>query len=152
MSAKLPISSFSEELIATILFIARYAGLALNRQSDPLTKGKMTLPQFFTLDLLNTKKTLKMKDIAGALCVSLPAATGMVKRLVGIKMVKRVYDNNDRRLVFIALTEQGIKTIARAKLARKKIIEEIFGNLSDGERKEYLKIIRKIKDNLHEKK
>ncbi|MCK4918005.1 MAG: MarR family transcriptional regulator [Candidatus Omnitrophica bacterium] len=152
MSDKLSISSFSEELISTIPFIARYVGLALNRQSDPLTKGQMTLPQFLTLDLLNSNKTLMMKDIAGALYVSLPAATGMVKRLVGMKMVKRVYDKNDRRVVFISLTESGIKIIVRAKLARKKIIEEMFGNLSDKERKIYLKIIQKIKNNLYEKK
>ena len=93
-----------------------------------------------------------MKDVAGALHVSLPAATGMVKRVVGMKMVKRVYDKNDRRVVFISLTELGVKTIVKAKLARKKIIEEIFGNLTDKERSFYLKIIQKIKNNLYEKK
>lgn len=151
MPKKITISQFSEEIVKIIPHIARMSRFALDRDSDPLTEGKITLPQYLALDILSTKGSMKMKDIAGALGVSLPAATGLVSRIVSMKMAKRVYDKNDRRVIYISLTPAGKKTIGQIRLARKKIVEKVFEDLSDKEREIYLNIIRKVKKSLYEK-
>jgi DNA-binding MarR family transcriptional regulator len=138
---KQTISSFAKELFKLIPHIVR--GM-FSRQADVLGQGKITLPQFFSLDLLDSRGPLKMKDIAEELNISLPAATGLVNRLVILKLVKRVYDAKDRRVIYITLTSKGKEMIAEIRAKRIKAIEQIFGQLTDKERSDYLKILRKL--------
>ncbi|MDP8289875.1 MAG: MarR family transcriptional regulator [Candidatus Susulua stagnicola] len=145
------ISRFSEDLSETITYVQRLANSMLKKRSDILFQGKITVPQYVALEALNTDKPLKMKDIAKILKISLPAVTGLVGRLVAIKLAKRVYDSGDRRVIFIVLTSKGRKILEQTKLTRKKIISEIFGVLSEEERQVYLGILQKIKKSFYDK-
>ncbi|MCF7908872.1 MAG: MarR family transcriptional regulator [Candidatus Omnitrophica bacterium] len=145
------IKQFSQELTESISYIQRMARILLRERSDALIQGKVTMPQYLSLELLSNHGVLKMKDIAKALNISLPAATGLVNRLVKMKLVERVYDQEDRRVIFVELTSEGKKTTDETKLARRKIIEEMFGGITDEEREIYIRIIRKVKSNLNEK-
>tara|TARA_B100000315_G_C14364230_1_gene489863 strand:- start:47 stop:514 length:468 start_codon:yes stop_codon:yes gene_type:complete len=145
------LSQFSQELTQTISQIWRLSRAMLKNKADPFVKGLLTFPQYIALDFLSSAGSLKMKDLAKALHVSLPAATGLVSRLVSMKMVKRKLDSSDRRVIYIEITKVGQKGVENVKSARKKMIEQIFANLSDSERRTYLKIIRKVRKNLYEK-
>jgi len=145
------IQQFSQELTESISYIQRMARTLLKQRSDVLIQGKVTMPQYLSLELLSNRGRLKMNAIARSLNISLPAATGLVNRLVKMKLVKRTYDKLDRRVIFIDLTKEGKKTTERTKLARRKIIEEMFGGISEEERKTYIEIIRKVKESLNEK-
>lgn len=145
------ISHFSEELAKTLARIYRFSQVLLKTHADPFIKGTITFPQYIMLDLLATRGPLKMKDIAKAQQITLPAATGMVDRLVTLKMARRIPDENDRRVIFIAITQSGKKVLENVKNARKKIIEQMFSGLSDSERKAYLAIIKKVEKKMHEK-
>ena len=151
MVKKTQISKFSEELSQTIIYIQRLASSMLKRRADALIQGKITFPQYIALEVLDTAKPLKMKNIAKVLRISLPAATGLIGRLVVMKMAKRTYGEEDRRVIFISLTAGGRRVINQTRTARKKIISEIFGVLSEGERQTYLEILRKVKRTFHEK-
>ena len=145
------ISRFSEDLSETITYVQRLANSMLKKRSDILFQGKITVPQYVALEALNTDKPLKMKDIAKILKISLPAVTGLVGRLVAIKLAKRVYDSGDRRVIFIVLTSKGRKILEQTKLTRKKIISEIFSVLSEEERQVYLGILQKIRKSFYAK-
>lgn len=145
------ISRFSEELVETITYVHRLANSMLKRRADVLFQGKITFPQYVAMEVLNSDKPLKMKDIAKILRISLPAVTGLVNRLAVMKLARRIYDDRDRRVIFIVLTDKGKQVIKQTKAARKKIISEIFGALNEGERQTYLEILRKIKKTFYEK-
>lgn len=145
MSRKTQISKFSEELVETITYVHRLANSMLKRRADVLFQGKVTFSQHVALEALNSDNPLKMKNIAKVLKITLPAVTGLISRLVVMKLAKRVYDKSDRRVIFIVLTDKGKKTIEQTRAVRKKIIAEIFGVLSAGERQTYLGILQKIK-------
>ncbi len=145
MAKKTQLLRFSEELVQTITYVHRLANSMLKRRADALFHGKVTFPQYVALEVIDAEKSLKMKDIAQALKTSLPAVTGLINRLVAMKMAKRTYDSGDRRVIFISLTDEGKRIIAQTRTARKKIIAEIFSVLSEGERQTYLKILGKIK-------
>ena len=151
MSKKTQILKFSKELDQTIGYIHRLVSSVIKRRTDALMQGEITFPQHIALEVLSVEKSLKMKAIAKALRTSLPAATGLINRLVAIKMVERIYDINDRRVIYIALTPRGKGTLERIRKTRRKAIEEIFGVLSEGERQTYLGILCKIKRTFHEK-
>lgn len=145
------ISKFSEELVGSISYIQRMARAMLKKRSDVLIQGAVTMPQYLTLEFLNTRGALKMKEIARYMYISFPAASGLIDRLVSLKLVKRVYIKKDRRVIFIELTPQGKKIAETTVATRKKVIEDIFGCLTDSERETYLSIIRKIKLGFNEK-
>jgi len=151
MSKKIQISKFSEELVETITYVHRLANSMLKRRADALFQGRITFPQYVALEVLNADKPLKMNNIAKILKISLPAVTGLVSRLVTMKLAKRIYDQRDRRVILVTLTPKGKRIIEQTKAARKEIISDIFGVLSEAERQAYLGILRKIKRTFHEK-
>ena len=147
--AKHSLELFSNEMARLLPHVIR--GMTKN-QSDALGRGKITVPQYLLLDLLNTHELLKMKDIAGELNITLPAATGLVNRLHLIKMIKRIYDKNDRRVIYIELTAGGKETIKQVSSQRQKAIQEVFVNLTESERNSYLSILKKLKGILNNEK
>ena len=143
------LESFSSEMARLLPHVIR--GMIKN-QSDALGCGKITVPQYLLLDLLNTHELLKMKDIAGELNITLPAATGLVNRLHLMKMIKRIYDKNDRRVIYIELTAGGKETIKQVSSQRQKAIQEVFVKLTESERNSYLSILKKLKGILNNEK
>ena len=137
------LSFFTEELMKNIMLIRRGIMKTFFRLSG---LGKFTIPQFSSLLLIESSGDLKMKDIAKELNISLPAATGMINRLYKIGMVKRVFDEKDRRIIRITLTPRGKAIIENMRNQHKKMIENVFGKLTKKERADYLKIVRKIKN------
>lgn len=136
------LSSFSEEISKILPYLMR--GM-FKKGFDVMGFGKITIPQFMTLDILDFYKTIKMKDIAKILNISLPATTGLVGRLHKIGMIKRIYDKKDRRVIYISLTPRGNQAVKKVRIDRKKMIENLFSKLTEKERENYLKILRKLK-------
>ena len=141
------ISLFSRELSDLLPYLIR--GM-MRRYTDALGKGLISLPQFISLDLIDSHGPMKMKDIAKELNISLPAATGMIDRLYHLELVKREFDPKDRRVIKIVLTPRGRKILKNTKENRKKAIEEVFSGLSAKERRDYLNIVRKVKNIMYE--
>lgn len=138
---KTSLSQFSEELLRIMLTIHKGAN---RMRADFLTRGNITIPQYLVLDLLTSGGQAKMKKIAQGLGISLPAATGLIARLVSMSMVQRTHNVKDRRVIYITPTAKGKKTADEIKSKRRKTIEDIFGKLTEQERRTYLKILRKV--------
>ena len=147
------IKEFVKEIIQILPIIAKKF---LRLSEDVLSKGKITLPQLLILDFLLRQKDVKMKDIAKFLEVTTANATGLVDRLVRDKYINRVYDKNDRRVIKLELTKKGKDLIDNINKKREKIFIKIFSQLSQKDRDDYLRIVKKIKEiletiNLNEK-
>ncbi len=120
------------------------------RQSNELYKGKITLPQFLILEVLNREGEQKMSALAAIMCVSTAAVTGLVDRLVKYNYVVRVFDPADRRIIRIKLTAGGLSLVRKVTQQRRQMILSIFGKISDTGRKDYLRILMQIKEILNQ--
>jgi len=140
------IAVFADEVSKIIPHIIR--GI-VRKQGDPWGLGKITIPQYLSLDLINQHKSLKMKDIAKELNVSLPAASGLINRLYTLGMVKRLYDNKDRRVIYIEITPKGRKIVDQVYAHRKKALKDTFSKLTKEERSQYLNLLKRIKTTLY---
>jgi DNA-binding MarR family transcriptional regulator len=143
------LTSSSKEISSIIPYIIR--GM-LKRQADALGKGKITIHQYITLELLTNNESVKMKDIAKELNITFPAATGLVNRLHRMGMVKRAPGENDRRVIYITSTGKGREIVKQVRSHRQKAIQEVFGGLTEKERTDYLRIIKKVKNILYPEK
>lgn len=138
---KKEMSDFAEEVVSLLPKLMRGV---FKKHADYLGKGTITIPQYLCMNLILVKGSIMMKEIASGLHISLPAATGLVDRLYIMGLIKRAYDDSDRRIIKIVLTEKGKGIVNQVKEQRKSAVIDVFSQLSESERSQYLKILRKI--------
>lgn len=93
----------------------------------------ITMPQLKVLLLLHLDGTARMTDLASALDVSMPSATGILDRLVQRGLVVRGADPADRRVVTCALSEDGARQVAALWEASWGLERQILSRLSPRE-------------------
>lgn len=148
MSSQDTVVGFSRRLMEVMPQVMR--GF-LRTQTDALTKGQITAPQYLVLDMIAVAGPMKMTDIARELSVSLPALSGLVNRMYKMKLVKRMYPEKDRRVIRIDITIKGRNLVILIASQRRKMFEKIFSELTERDRGEYLRIILKIREILYKK-
>lgn len=118
----------------------------LKNQTIDFYKVKLTFPQCFMLDMLDRSGELNMTDLAKSMNVTTAAMTGVADRLVRDSYVVRASDPKDRRVIKIRLTVKGKKAVRMIHEHRRQMLLKLFGVLSVSERKEYLRLLTKIKE------
>jgi DNA-binding MarR family transcriptional regulator len=118
----------------------------IRRSTQELYKGKITLPQLLILAFLEEQGESRMTDLARFMKVSTAAMTGIVDRLVRYGYLLRVYDPKDRRTIKVRLNSRGLELIKKIAQQRRKMVISIFGQISEAEREEYLRILTRIHD------
>ena len=89
-----------------------------------------TMSQLKVLLCLYIDGPYRMRDLADAIGVSTPTATGIVNRLVRRGAIIRKHDTEDRRVVTCQLSIQGDQEIAALWMAKYDIYQQLFGTLS----------------------
>ena len=146
---ELTVSEFADRVSELMPLISREF---VKHQLMEFDKLKMTMPQFFVLDLVNRQGEAKMSDLAKFINVTTAAMTGIVDRLVKGGYAARVSEPGDRRIIKVKLTAKGSKAVRDMLQKRKEIIIKMFGFISQEEREEYLKILAHIHEHLREEK
>jgi len=106
-----------------------------------------TYSEFEVLKFVQNKKDITMKSISDHLHIKPPSVTPMVDSLIKRGNLKRIQGTGDRRVIYITLTQKGEKSLQKKYKNVHKIIEKIFGELNDKDKKNLIKIFERI----HEK-
>jgi DNA-binding MarR family transcriptional regulator len=124
----------------------------LLRVLDPLLDAEgITVPQAMTLKSLKDHVQMcKMSDLAASRFLTPAAATGIVDRLIHLGLVQRHFDQKDRRVILLALTERGEATLAKVEHALQQLMLGFFRRISESERAASLRMFRKLKEYLNE--
>ncbi len=85
-----------------------------------------------------------MLDIARYLCVTPPATTLLIDSLVKEKLIVRILDEHDRRIVRIDLTRKGDRFIARGIQGKEDSLKKLFSVLNGEERARMAALLEKI--------
>ena len=137
------ISEFADRLDEIVPVMMK--GFARHQVSE-LYKGKVTLPQFLILDFLNRESEAMMTDLARFMEVTTAAMTGLVDRLVKYGYVLRGVEPGDRRIIKIKLTAKGKDLVEKVNYQRRQVVIKVFGKISERDRENYLRILKKIRD------
>jgi len=95
-------------------------------------------------------ETKKMSEIANTLGVTFGTPTVTIDRLIKKGYVIRQRDEEDRRQVFISLSESGVNVFKSIVQLRNKIAEKIFGVLDIEERKALIDILSTLNSHFDE--
>lgn len=113
-------------------------------ENNYLTRGQITLPQFWALGYLGGNGKSKMNNLAKHLKISPAATTGLIDRLIAQKLVIRTADSGDRRIVWIELTAKGRGIIKSINKQKTETLIKVFGKIHPKDREHYLNILQQV--------
>lgn len=105
-------------------------------------KHDLTFSQAEVLCFIGPSGKETMKNIAGYLKISPPSATEIVAEMDKKGLVKRKNDKNDRRVVFIVLTDMAKKLFVLLSKRKDIILKKMISKLNEKDCKSLERIIR----------
>ena len=143
------IDRFGQRMVALLPQMLR--GFA-RRESNYLSRGKITIPQLGTLEYLSARRESPMNELARHLGVTRPAVTGLVDRLIAQGLVNRQGDPRDRRVVRVHLTPKGRRVLDNIWSQKRRMLQQVFGRISPADRSQYLGTLERVVEILSEER
>jgi DNA-binding MarR family transcriptional regulator len=107
-------------------------------------EGELSLSQYHLLEPLIDDERLATCELALAAEVSAPTATRMLTGLEREGLVARASCSTDRRVVHVALTDDGRARVLAKRARGEARRAEIFASLSPGERREAARLLERL--------
>ena len=95
-------------------------------------------------------KPLPILEIASRTITVVPGITGLIDRLERAGFVNRLRCEKDRRVIYVALTDQGTRTLADLNEPLIALHRKLLGHLSQAELKELIRLLEKVREPLCE--
>ena len=93
-------------------------------------------------------KPLPILEIASRTIAVVPGITGLIDRLEQAGFVNRLRCEKDRRVIFVALADQGMTTLSALDEPLSALHHKLVGHLSRGELKELIRLLEKVREPL----
>lgn len=106
----------------------------------------LTSPQIQLLQFLENDGPLKMSEIAARLEITLGGVTSLANRMEKAHLIERRRSEEDRRVVRLAITEEGKSLLNDLSIARNRALGDYFSKLSANEVQELERLCRKMLD------
>lgn len=109
----------------------------------------LTPAQYNILRILRGEgQPLPILEIAKRTVTIVPGITGLIDRLEQAGYVRRERCENDRRVIFVALTDKGAKALADLDKPVLALHEKLMGHLSRAELKQLSRLLEKARERL----
>ncbi len=111
----------------------------------------LTIAEINTIVVIGNEKMRSMSEIANMLGVSFGTPTVTIDRLIKKEYVERKRDiGDDRRQVFIKLSQKGMEIYNSVMELKGKVAEKIFGILTAEERQTAISILSKVNNSFND--
>jgi len=142
LKKKRPFESPEEE---ALLSVVRTSDQLQIRSARLLREHGLTPSQYNILRILRGEgKPLPILEIASRTITVVPGITGLIDRLERAGFVHRLRCEKDRRVIYVALTDRGTKTLADLDEPLLALHRKLMGRLSQGESKELIRLLEKV--------
>ena len=96
------------------------------------------------LFLLTTEGPMAMGRLADQLDASMPSVSGIVDRMVSHRLVERLRDDDDRRLVVVRATSAGHAAVEEIDMVRRRQLARVLEMLEPSEQEAALRVFRRM--------
>jgi len=110
----------------------------------------LTNDQHYLLRYIYRQKRCTPTELADAFSVQKSAITAIINRLVEKKLIKRTQDVDDRRVIYLTLTDQGEILFEKTEAKIFKLVESIITKFDQQEIESFLKMYGKLAEILKE--
>ena len=106
----------------------------------------LTPSQYNVLRILRGEgKPLPILEIASRTITIVPGITGLIDRLEQSGFVNRLRCEKDRRVIYVALTDHGMSTLAKLDEPLGDLHQKLLGHLSRAELNEFIRLLEKVR-------
>lgn len=145
MTEHISTSPHDPERVALIEKELRYiAGIVKQKGREMLNNYTITPPQFVALQWLFEHGDMTIGDLSNKMYLAFSTTTDLVDRMENNKLVVRVRDEKDRRVVRIHLLEEGERIIAEVIKKRQDYLANILANFDREETRNLADLLNKL--------
>ena len=137
-------SQDAQRALDVFIKLSRAADAVETRINCHLAKAGLTVSQFGVLEALHHLGPMCQRDIARKILKSSGNITMVIDNLAKRDLVRRERDKQDRRMVFVHLTDAGKKRIEELFPKHVAIVEREIGVLSPDEQDQLQALCRKV--------
>ncbi|AHN22809.1 MarR family winged helix-turn-helix transcriptional regulator [Lysinibacillus varians] len=128
------VTKHSPETVATVEKELRYiAAIVKQKGREIVSQYTITPPQFVALQWLEELGDITIGDLSNRLYLAFSTTTDLVDRMEKNELVKRVRDENDRRVVVVHLLEKGERIIQEVIEKRQQYLQEMLVGFTEQE-------------------
>lgn len=121
-----------------------FSKMILSVGDEILKERGITTTHIKVMYIVKKHKKINITELGKMLSSPKPNVTSWTNKLVVMNLVQRVFNENDRRIIYISLTDEGEKFMQFYKEALMKSFEEKLWKLDD----EDLKLFKGTLDNM----
>jgi DNA-binding MarR family transcriptional regulator len=148
LKKKRPFESPEQEAAVSLM---RTADRLQIRFARLLREHGLTPSQYNVLRILRGEgRPLPILEIASRTITVVPGITGLIDRLEQAGFVNRLRCEKDRRVIYVALTDGGAKTLADLDEPFVALHRKLLGHLTQAELKEFIRLLEKVREPLAE--
>lgn len=114
------------------------------RGDEKISEMPITISQLRTLSAFHEDREYSMGELSSQAMVTMPSMTEMVDKLEASKLMKRIRDTEDRRVVKVALTKHGKKIHQEFVGKRRAELYNLLNKLEQQDRDELLQSLKKV--------
>lgn len=141
-----PFDSLEQEAVLNLL---RTSDQIQNRLGKLFREYGLTSSQYNVLRILRGEgKPLPSLEIANRTIQVVPAITGLIDRLEKQGLVERERSEEDRRVVYVSITEKAKKILKKIDKPLMQMHEESFQNCNKKEMSELIYLLEKLRSGL----
>lgn len=131
------------------LNIVRTSDQLENRFGKLFREYGLTSSQYNVLRILRGEgKPMPSLEVADRMLQVVPAMTGLIDRLEKQELVARHRCNEDRRIIYVAITEKGTDLLNRLDEPVVELHKSLIGHLTRTELKELNRLMEKCRETL----
>ncbi|QED49264.1 MarR family winged helix-turn-helix transcriptional regulator [Cytobacillus dafuensis] len=136
--------------------IDRYIELSfsVHRRGEALVKcqigSDLTNDQHYTLRYISKAGSCTSTELAEEFDVQKSAITAIINRLWEKGLIQRTRDENDRRVVYLTLTDKGNELFYQAEERIHKLVESFISKFDQSEIKQFIETYEKLNQVLKE--
>jgi len=148
LKKKHPFESNAQEAVINIL---RTSDQFQNRLGRLLREYSLTPSQYNILRILRgAGEPLPSLEIAGRMIQVVPAITGLIDRLEKQELVQRCRCTEDRRVVYVNITEKALKLLSQIDEPLMQLHHKLIGHLKKSELKQLSSLLEKARQSCAE--
>ncbi|MDD4332515.1 MAG: MarR family transcriptional regulator [Patescibacteria group bacterium] len=134
-----------DELTNSLVSLIFSTGQMLRERA--MQEGKINpgaFMQIVTLDFIRKNSAVTMKELVEFLHIKPPSVTSIANNLAKEKLITRVTDQTDRRVVKLSLTKQGENFLKEKSKIITEQMKKSMSVLDEGDKKNLIKIFKKL--------
>lgn len=130
--------------------VDRYIDLtfAVHKKGESLVKeqlqSELSNDQFYTLKYIYKTENCTSTELAKVFDVKKSAITAVITKLWDQDLIERTRDQNDRRVVYLTLTEAGLELYKKTEERIYNLVESIITQFEEQEIKQFIETYEKI--------